>query len=57
MGSGGDICECLLLVCALFGLAYFAASIADENRCRKTNCTVKLIKPCIKKITRWAKQQ
>jgi hypothetical protein len=50
MGSETDICGCILLVFALFGLAYLTANIADENRCQKTNCTVRLIRPCIKKL-------
>jgi hypothetical protein len=50
MGSEPDICGCILLVFALLGLAYLAANIADENRCQQTNCTKKLIKPCIERI-------
>jgi hypothetical protein len=50
MGSETDICGCILLVFALFGLAYLAANIADNNWCQKTNCTKKLIRPCINKI-------
>jgi hypothetical protein len=50
MGSEPDICGCILLVFALLGLAYLAANIADKNRCQETNCTAKLIKPCIKRI-------
>jgi len=43
MGSETDICGCILLVFALFGLAYFAANVADDNWCQKTNCTRKSI--------------
>ncbi len=50
MGSEPDIWGCILLVFALLGLAYLAANIADENKCQKTNCTAKLIKPCFKRI-------
>ena len=35
MGSETDICGCILLVFALFGLAYFAANVADDNWCQK----------------------
>ena len=50
MASEPDICGCILLVFALLGLAYLAANIADDNWCQKTNCTKKLIRPCINKI-------
>ncbi len=50
MGSETDICGYILLVFALFGLAYFAANVADDNWCQKTNCTRKWISRCMNKI-------
>ncbi len=50
MASEPDICGCILLIFALLSLAYLAANTTGENNCQATNCTKKLIRPCINKI-------